>query len=191
MISVRAYISTSISKASWRSSFQSGERWVWWMQSQGQVWAWNVKVYLGGPFPYQGNSEEHNHTLADIGACAAARQVYLQGSSKWLIPVAYGQIQLWRVYHRHKFWTIQLLWQQLTSYIQCWHFSQCLASKGNRLVVLKWGSSKPNLWSINLDCYWVGDIKVSEGSVTNNSILNTLKGCLVGGIWAEFSIFLG
>ena len=37
--------------------------------------------YQGGPFPYQGGSKEYNYILSGVGACAAARQVYLQGSS--------------------------------------------------------------------------------------------------------------
>ena len=85
MISARACISTSISKASWgipfRQEIGGHGGWQYPMQSQGQVWARNIKVYLGGPLPFQGGSEEYNHTLAGIGACTAARQVYLQGSS--------------------------------------------------------------------------------------------------------------
>ena len=51
--------------------------WQYAMQSQGQVLAGNMRVYLGGPFLYQGSSEEHYHTLAGIGAYVTARQVYL------------------------------------------------------------------------------------------------------------------
>ena len=40
-----------------------------------------MKVYLGGPFSFLGGSEEHNRTLAGVVACAAAGQVYLEGSS--------------------------------------------------------------------------------------------------------------
>ena len=35
----------------------------------------------GRPFPYQGGSEKYNPTLAGIGTCTTAGQVYLQGSS--------------------------------------------------------------------------------------------------------------
>ena len=46
-----------------------------------------MRMYLGGPFPYQGINGECNHTLAGVGACTAAEQVYL------IIPMVYGQIQ--------------------------------------------------------------------------------------------------
>ena len=58
--------------------------WQYPMQSQGQVCDWNVRLYQGQPFSYQGGSKEHNHTLAGIGACTAAGKVYLQGSF-WVI----------------------------------------------------------------------------------------------------------
>ena len=61
-----------------------------------------TSVYLGGPFPYQGSSEESSHIPAGVGPCVVAVQLYLQSSSEYLIPIAYGQMQWLRVFLRHK-----------------------------------------------------------------------------------------
>ena len=133
MISARAHISTSISKASWRVSFQRGNRQAWWMAISNAIsgpgLGLKCESVSGRAISFKGGREEHNHTLAGIGACATTRWVYLPGSSWWLIPEVYGQIQWWRVDHRQKSWTVQLQRQQLTSRAQFWHSDVQLQSE--------------------------------------------------------------
>ena len=80
IISAMACFSTSISKASWRASFQMGDGWAWWITIFNTILGPGLGLkhesVSGGAFPFQGGSEEYNHILAGIVACIAAGQVY-------------------------------------------------------------------------------------------------------------------
>ena len=69
-------------------------------------------------------------------------------------------------------------------------FSEGFAGKGNGFVVLKMCQTKAYLWGINLYGHRKWRVKLLEGGVTDDSILNMLEGSIIGGVPGEVCVFL-